>query len=292
MQFRALSRLDTDATSVCDTSMEIDDPLPKNLALLCSYYPSIAEVCRKLDINRQQFNKYLAGHARPSRHNFRRVCDFFGVTEAELLLEPHRFEELLTIRRKPVDFGEMAEPLRHLDRLYRASAPMDRYIGYYYRYFYSFGYPGKIIKSFCVIYEKDGKYFWKNMEVMRAHTTGHSTSVSKYLGCALLLSDRIHIMEYGSMVCNSITQMTLYPSYHTRVDYLLGIHTGGAVRRGRRPAASRVVLEYLGRDVDIRRALAQADIFDEGDERLPKDIIALIRNDITEGNYVLDVEEP
>ena len=36
-----------------------DDALPVNLAHLCGYYPSIAEVCRRLRINRQQFNRYL-----------------------------------------------------------------------------------------------------------------------------------------------------------------------------------------------------------------------------------------
>ena len=66
----------------------MQDDFRQNLALLCSYFPSISEVCRKLDINRQQFNKYLAGSAHPSRRNMRRICDFFGVSEAELLMEP------------------------------------------------------------------------------------------------------------------------------------------------------------------------------------------------------------
>ncbi|EAA3799300.1 XRE family transcriptional regulator, partial [Salmonella enterica subsp. enterica] len=35
--------------------------LGNNLKLLCSHYRSIAEVCRKLAINRAQFNKYLGG---------------------------------------------------------------------------------------------------------------------------------------------------------------------------------------------------------------------------------------
>jgi hypothetical protein len=38
-----------------------------NLGLLCSYQRSIAEICRKLGFNRQQFNKYLAGSVMPSR---------------------------------------------------------------------------------------------------------------------------------------------------------------------------------------------------------------------------------
>jgi len=65
-----------------------EEPLTENLGYACSLYPSITHVCRRIGINRQQFNKYLAGRARPSRSNMRRICNFFGLTEAELLTEP------------------------------------------------------------------------------------------------------------------------------------------------------------------------------------------------------------
>ena len=54
-------------------------PWAENLRYLCGFYPSISEVCRRLAINRQQFNKYLSGQVRPSRHNRRRMADFFGI---------------------------------------------------------------------------------------------------------------------------------------------------------------------------------------------------------------------
>lgn len=266
--------------------------LPKNLAFLCSHYPSIADVCRRLSINRQQFNKYLSGQSRPSRHNMRRLCDFFGVSESEMLLEPSRFEELVALRRRPLAGERLDLPLQHLEALYRESGSLDRYAGYYFRYFYSFGYPGQIIKSFCTIFEKDGKYFWKNVEVMRTPGTSHPPSVSKYVGSVLLMADRIFIIEYESLLVNSITQVTLYPSYYTQVDQLVGVQTGGPVRRGRKPAASRVLLEYLGRRIDVRKALAQCGIYDQNDERVGADIRALIRNEIPPGSYVLEAEEP
>ncbi|PKL98696.1 MAG: Cro/Cl family transcriptional regulator, partial [Gammaproteobacteria bacterium HGW-Gammaproteobacteria-9] len=52
--------------------------LAENLKLLCSHYRSIAEVCRKLAINRAQFNKYLGGQSRPTPFNLKRIGDFFG----------------------------------------------------------------------------------------------------------------------------------------------------------------------------------------------------------------------
>jgi transcriptional regulator with XRE-family HTH domain len=90
-----------------------EEPLPKHLGYACSLYPSIAHVCRRIGINRQQFNKYLAGRARPSRSNMRRICNFFGVTEAELLTEPPRFSELISLRRLPSPEAETAMGLLH-----------------------------------------------------------------------------------------------------------------------------------------------------------------------------------
>lgn len=269
----------------------INNPFCRNLATLCSYYPSIADVCRRLGVNRQQFNKYLNGQSRPSRHNMRRICDFFGITESEILLEPGRFEELVSLRRRPIAEGHLAEPLRHVDALFRESASLDRYVGYYYRYFYSFGYAGSIVKSLCALFEEDDRYYWKNIEVMRSKTAGHPTSVSKYIGAAFQFAERIFIVEYDELLRNAITQVTLYPSYRTRVDYMIGVQTGGPLRRGRKPAASRVLLEYLGRRIDIRKALAQTDLFPEHDERIDPKIRDLIRNDIPDGSYVLEVDE-
>lgn len=265
----------------------LTDPFPTNLSQLCSYHASIAEVCRKLGINRQQFNKYLAGATRPSRHNMRRICDFFGVTESEMLLEPDRFTDLVSLRRRPRDNGPAREPLKHVEALYRESGSLERYQGFYYRYFYSFGYPGRIIKSLVQIFGHEGRTYWKNMEVSRLEA-GRS-DVSKYLGAAFLLAERIIVVEYEALLRNSVTQVMLYPSYSSRIDYLVGIQTGGPARRGRKPAASRVLLQALGRDVDPRRALESAGILPAED--IEPRIREIIRNDLAPGDYVLEVDE-
>lgn len=266
------------------------DAFPVNLAHLCSYYASIAEVCRRLGFNRQQFNKYLGGQTRPSRHNMRRICDFFGVTESEILLEPPQFAKLVSLRRRPISGEEaLAEPLRHIEALYRTSASLSRYTGYYFRYYYAFGYPGQVIKSLGVIAERDGKYFWKNIEIARRASNGRPLARSKYTGVVMLLADRIFVVEYESLLRHSITQMTLYPAHQTRVDHLTGIQTGAPILRGRKPGASLVMLEYLGRDVDLRKAIAECNTIPE--EQVDPGILRLIRNQIPEGQHVLQAEQ-
>ncbi|MEO3434091.1 helix-turn-helix transcriptional regulator [Inquilinus sp. CAU 1745] len=266
----------------------MQDTFPANLAFACSLFPSIADVCRRVGINRQQFNKYLSGQVRPSRHNMRRICDFFGVTESELLLEEGRFADLLSLRRDRR--GEIAAPpyVRQIEKLVRLSARLDRYVGCYYRYFYAFSYPGRIIRSFAMLWERDGRYYWKNIE-RHAHQVGQPAEVSKYDGMAFFLGERIMVVEYERLLATSITEMMLYPSYRSSVDYLLGLQTGGPLKRGRMPSASTVMLEYLGPQVDFRRALSRCGTFapDELDPRIAK----LIENRILPDSWVFEIEQ-
>lgn len=266
-----------------------DEPLAANLAYACSLFPSVAEVCRRLEINRQQFNKYLSGQVRPSRHNMRKICDFLGVTEGEMLLEEPHFVDLLAIRRTPAATLVLAEPLRHLEALYRHSVSLDRYVGFYYRYFYAFGYPGKILKSIAVISERDGRYFWKNIEFIPGEGLSRRRTASKYAGLAFFLGERIYIVEYEMLLASSITQLMLYPSYHTRINYLTGIQTGGSLKRGRKPAASLVLLEYIGRQIDLRRAFKSCGIF--GEHEIDDRIRSMIQNRIPKNAYVFEAEQ-
>lgn len=269
----------------------VDDPLARNLAHLCSYYPSIAVVCRRLEINRQQFNKYLSGDTRPSRHSLRRICDFFGVTEAELLTDPPRFAEIVGLRRRPLEQGALAEPLAHLERLCRCSGDLHRYVGCYFRYFYSFSNPGRIIKSLLVISERNGKFFWKNVERSRSLGGKYGVKTAKYSGMLFYLGDRIFAIEYETLLHNSITQAILYPSYHTRLTYLIGVQTGAPVVHGRKPAASVVLLERLGTTIDLRKALASCGLFDRTDPAIDPTIRSLIGNKIARGSFVFEAED-
>lgn len=265
--------------------------LSENLGFLCGFYPSIAETCRQIGINRQQFNKYLSGHVRPSRANMRRICDLFGVSEAELLLDPVDFQKIFEVRKRPITEAALAGPLGHLDAIFRSSLSLERYVGYYYRYFFAFGYPGMIVKSLLRISADDQRYYTKNIEILREPGNQRSITINKYLGVVFHLGDRIQLIEYEALQSNSISQSIYYPTYHSRVDRLVGIQTGAPLRKGRRPGASKVLLEYLGRDINARKALRRIGLFDPDDPDVPADVVDLIQNRIEPGHFVLDIEE-
>jgi hypothetical protein len=222
----------------------------------------------------------------------RRICDFFGVTEAELLLDATKFEDMIALRRKPIEQEALAKPLMHLNRLYQRSQSLEKYVGFYFRYFYSFGNSGLVIRSLASIHEEDGKYYWKNIEILRNPDAGRTTGLNKYEGLVFYLADRIHIMEYEILERNAITQVTLYPSHRHRLDQLVGIQTGGPNRRGRKPGASKVLLEFLGKDINVKAALAKTGLFSPDGGDIRPDTLDLIRNEIAPGEFVLDVDEP
>lgn len=51
----------------------------------CARKGSIAQLCKATGINRQQFNKYLAGQVFPGARNLRKICSYLGVSEEQLI---------------------------------------------------------------------------------------------------------------------------------------------------------------------------------------------------------------
>jgi len=58
----------------------------ENLRKLAKEYDSVAGLCRKLEINRTQFNRYLSGESFPRPDILHRIATFFG-KDARILLE-------------------------------------------------------------------------------------------------------------------------------------------------------------------------------------------------------------
>src|SRR5262249_10936131 len=59
---------------------------------------SISDICRQAGINRHQLQRYLKGSSAPSLKTLRRICDFFGLDEHEILLPHGAFAELIRVR--------------------------------------------------------------------------------------------------------------------------------------------------------------------------------------------------
>jgi transcriptional regulator with XRE-family HTH domain len=253
-----------------------DTDFAKNLALLCSYAPSIAEVCRRMDINRAQFNRYLAGTATPSRRSMRRICDHFGVQEAELRLPHARFAEIVALKpAAPTQLGGASPLPGYPPQVYANAQPLpDRYYGYYHRYFYSGAGDNAVTKSLVHIFHDNGRAVWKNVELAsRPASSKGPRNTLKYVGEVVLLTDRIHVVEYEMLGAHNFCYTILYPAYGNHLTWLNGLQTWLALSPGRHPTTATVALKFLGRRVDVRKALASCGTAPDDDPALEREAL-------------------
>jgi transcriptional regulator with XRE-family HTH domain len=236
-----------------------------NLRLLCSYRGSIAEVCRQLKINRPQFNRYLGGRHLPSAHILRRLCDFFGVEEHEILLPAARFAELVQLRPRARVEGTATVPeAAHLGRLKAmGSAGLEKYLGYYFETYCSMAYPGKILRNLVRFEQREGGVYYRRSERL-VERPGEKAYRGVYRGMAHFLTDRIFLVDYETLTGLEISQ------------------TIGE----RMPCSARVVYDYLGRAVDLRQALSLCGLYEPDDPRLDAALRAAITNDIAPGEVL------
>ena len=261
----------------------------RNLRFLCSYYRSVSEVCRRVGLNRQQFNKYVVGTARPSGRNMRRICDFFGVDEYEILSPHAELRRIIEIKgvRNAGD-SESAVIQRIKNTMGSSGKELQAYLGYYHFYFYSFSYPGRLLKALLHMTERNGLVTYRRIERLIDRETPNTTgSVFKYEGVAIYLRERIFMVDREALMGNEISQTILYPSYKSKVDLLSGLTLGTAGKTSREPICSRVVLQYLGDAIDLRSAMAECGLYDINTSKIDPSIRQSIANDIPKDAYAL-----
>lgn len=134
----------------------------RNLRLLCNYYRSVAEVCRRLDINRSQFNRYLKGRNLPFTHTLRKFCTFFGVEEHEILMPSTQFELLVQARPKATATNQSSLPeTQHLEHLKQASTnTLDKYLDYYFETYLSMTYPDQILRTLVYLEKQADQVYY------------------------------------------------------------------------------------------------------------------------------------
>ncbi|MGL4316669.1 MAG: helix-turn-helix domain-containing protein [Pseudomonas sp.] len=249
--------------------------LGDNLKLLCSHYRSIAEVCRKLAINRAQFNKYLSGQSRPTAYNLKRICDFFGVEEYELGQPPEQFARLIGARGNHPGKATEGDPLLELlQSLRERASSLSRYCGYYFEYSNCMSVPGYILLSLVQLREERGDFLFERQERQERGRGGEAEDWvrCRYLGAAFYLQDRLFLMDYESLTGNEMSQTILIPSFKSRITRLNGLKSGVSSGDRRTPACTRVVWEYLGPEINRVNAYRQVMLYRRDDPRIDEDI--------------------
>lgn len=258
--------------------MAVED-IPQNLRLLCSYSRSISDVCRRMRFSRQQFTKYLSGQSRPSLRNLRRIADYFGLEDSELLLDHAAFRRLIALRR-PVagHLDAISERVRNVLLLTPGSLERLRaHTGFYFNYFCPVEYPGRILRAFIHVFEDGGFIFSRNIE---RYPSDPLRATQKYNGIFVHSGERVLMFEREATVGKMVWLTILYPHDRDQPSLLSGLTIGVTSTLSREIACYRVILQHLGREVDLKGALRQCGLYDLDDNRIDPAIRSRIRNEI------------
>jgi len=250
--------------------------LTTNLRLLCSYVGSVAECCRKIGINRQQFSKYLNGNTQPSMQSLRKICDYFGVDTEEINLPPETFKPLISNQQRtnsPLNILNGApENKRYTQQLTNmvthSNEDIERYLGDYYYYYMSPSFEGSITKGFARLSLVDGicySHFYERAEPKQAMLKGYE--IGKFIGIVFLLGERLQIVDYSVNCQRAVSQTILYGATKGNISLLSGLTMGIQGRNARIPFTARVVFERLSSQLTLRQKLKGVKLLDiEGNQ--------------------------
>jgi transcriptional regulator with XRE-family HTH domain len=247
----------------------------ENLRYLCAHFNSVAEVCRSLGMNRQQFNKYLSGQSEPSLRNLKRITDFFGVDEYEITLPHKEFVRLVRPKRGQVRETLLLEQL--LTQIDIASGEeqtaLAAYSGVYTAYFCSPVWSNHIVRSLTTMSFEAPNCLTKS--VQRLYLPGGTRSMKvtqKFKGVVRTIFDRLYVVEYEANSRDLASFTILYPSHRRQLQFLTGIMVTIASGGSRQPFSTRVVYQYLGKDVDLRREIARCHLYPVDSPEIPEEV--------------------
>lgn len=248
-----------------------------NLRTLCDRHGSVAAVCRKLNVNRQQFNKYLSGAHVPSAANLRIIANFFGLSVPILFTDPDEFRTLIdgnffhamAAARKLPEFSRFVSSM-----IVESNSSDADIVGVYDRYQYSSIYKGFVLKSAFCVYRSN--QFLQHYYVERFPSfdnPGKTEYIFKYYGFCFPVADRVFTADFEGIQSNELTFGVYAQVKRNAKRFMFGISSGIAATVFRQPYSTRVALHYRGPGLLRREHLEGLTVMDRTDPTIPREAL-------------------
>lgn len=247
-----------------------------NLRHLCDQRGSISLICRKIQINRQQFNKYLSGRHLPSSANIRAIANHFTL-DPEVLFAPHEdfralidgnfFKTFNSLRLEPQVQKFLSTVMSTPDTAEQAL------VGVYDRYHFSSIYPRKILRASMCIYRGTDMLQHTYIERFPSHDSPNKTAYTfKYHGYVMSIQGRVFTVDFESVQRNEMTFGIFSSVQRNSKRFMMGITSGIAATMFRQPFATRAALHYRGPGLLTRADLARTTTLDMNDSSIPSEV--------------------
>ena len=250
--------------------------LALNLRYLCEQSGAVSTICRTIGINRQQFNKYLAGTHAPAPINLKRIARHFGLSQ-EILRSEHEYLRTLV----EGDFFRAWETLRRQSKslaflqalLSTPSATSSSLPGVYDRFQYSSIYPGQILRSsFCIYRNEEYLNHYYVERFPESSNPSKTEFVFHYYGFVVPLEDRVFTVDFECAQGNELT-FGIYSSVkRSSKRLMLGISSGIAANMLKQPYATKVALCFKRQGMLTKEDLRPLTLLESTDCLIPKEV--------------------
>jgi len=170
----------------------------------------------------------------------------------------------------------------------QSSLQLEAHTGYYYEYYHAMTEPGSILCSLVHLHEEGEHFVYERNERLQLAGGGGAFERYRYVGIAYYLQDRLFLIDYESLTSNEISQTILIPSFKSCITRLNGLKMGVSAADHRTPACSRVVWEYLGREIDQVDAYRRVRLYSMDDPTIDDDLRGrLAQTQVVDGLFVI-----
>ncbi len=239
----------------------------ENLKLACSTRHSISEVCRNLGINRQQFNRYINGCARPSPFNLRKIAAYFQMLPDDFSLSAQQFRTKIS-----GIFSNSPSHSEFILSFFNAElSNIEQYLGDYQTYHVSPSWPGFIIYSFTRIRQERDWIQVKSIERIY-DPVDEVQQRSKYSGLFSMSRNKIFIVEKSHRHPSIIAETILQPFEMHQKKYLKGLTIGVSWKHDNMPYAARTIWRKLNKNTNIKNLIKKCGRYSYDSHELPEPV--------------------
>lgn len=251
-----------------------------NLRFLCERHGSISAVCRKVKLNRQQFNKYLSGLHMPSPQNLRLISNFFGLSVRILFSNPEEFRTLIEgnffqamdTMRKSSEMSRFVEEM-----IVGSSGDHKEIIGTYDRYQFSSIYKGLVLRSaFCIYRNQEFLQHYYIERFPNLDVPSRTEQIFKYYGYTIPIAGRLFTADFEGIQRNEITFGVFAPVRRSASKFMFGISSGISATMFRQPYSTKVALHYNGPGLLRRQHLDGISLLERNDPSIPREVLQFL----------------
>jgi transcriptional regulator with XRE-family HTH domain len=232
---------------------------------------SIAQVCRELGMNRQQFNKYLAGTTLPGAASLEKLANYFGVDERALFESPStglsKFNDAGAI--PPLTLNQLRGGI--LPAVLKGlSSSRDSQLreGCYLMYFPWVAKPSGVVRSVMVVFKVGEITCFRRYTSIRSPAKPQVRySHGRHDGIVIERNGRTFLLGQNTRGFGELSLASFGSASSPTLANMAGIALVFAIAE---PAAMRTTLEYFGKLTDFRKGLKLCGVLPDGSAEIPE----------------------